>query len=108
MTTSPTPKTTPPAGGSAGNDLSDPAQEDAFWRENFSERPYAEGGSYDDFGPAYAYGVSSYHAHSGHGHSFDDIETDMSLDWNNVKGRSRLSWAEAKHAVRDAWERLTR
>ena len=88
-------------------DLGSPGEEEAYWRENYSDRPYVEGGSYEDFGPAYAYGVSSYHAHKDHGHSFDDVEGDMARDWHGAKGTSSLSWERAKHAVRDAWERLT-
>ena len=86
----------------------DLGHDDTYWRENYTERPYVEGGSFDDFGPAYAYGASSYHAHSGHGRSFNDVEGDMARDWDNVKGTSSLPWDRAKHAVRDAWERLTR
>ena len=29
-----------------------------------------------------------------------------SHDWTQVKGRSRLSWAEARVATRAAWERV--
>jgi hypothetical protein len=88
-------------------DLRDVAGEDDYWRENFGDRPYVDGGSYEDFGPAYAYGVSSYHAHSGHGHGFDEVEHAIGRDWDKVKGTSSLTWERARHAVRDAWDRLT-
>jgi hypothetical protein len=88
-------------------ELGDPLQEDAYWRESYADRPYVEGASYEDFGPAYAYGVNSYHAHADHGHSFEDVEGDIGHGWDKAKGESTLTWERAKHAVKDAWERLT-
>lgn len=86
----------------------DEAGEDAYWCEAYIHRPYAQGASYDDFGPAFAYGVGSFKAHEGHGHSFDDVEDELANDWETAKGKSTLTWEHAKHAVRDAWERLAR
>ena len=34
-------------------------QEDKWWEQNFSSRPYAAGRTYDDFRPAYRYGFES-------------------------------------------------
>ncbi len=96
-------------GGLAGKGVAeaiDPTREDAYWRENYNTRPYVSGASYDDFGPAYAYGVSSYTRHAGHGHSFDDIESDLARDWNTARGKSSLTWDRAKNATRDAWNRV--
>jgi hypothetical protein len=83
----------------------DPTREDAYWRDNYRTRPYASGASYDDFGPAYAYGVSSFQRYPGR--SFDDVESDLSRDWSSVRGKSSLAWERAKHATRDAWNRLS-
>ena len=33
--------------------------EDNWWRNNFSSRPYASGRNYEDFRPAYQYGFES-------------------------------------------------
>src|ERR1700754_1164778 len=45
-------------GGAEGND---PTAEHAYWRETYSTRPYVESGArYDDYGPAYAYGLWAY------------------------------------------------
>lgn len=67
-------------GGLAGKGVAegiDPTVEEAYWRRNYSNRPYIpRDASYDDFGPAYAYGVSSYTGNVGR--SFDDIEGDLS------------------------------
>ena len=84
----------------------DLAAEDAYWRDNFRERSYIGADDvYDDFGPAYVYGVHSFGRFDGR--RFDDVESELSRDWENFKGKSRLTWERAKAAVRDAWERLT-
>jgi hypothetical protein len=83
----------------------DPAGEDAYWRDNFSSRPYVGTRSYDDYGPAYRYGVDSYSRYQGR--TFDDVERDLSRGWNTARGSSSLEWDNARHATRDAWNRLS-
>lgn len=95
-------------GGLAGKGIAesiDPTAEDAYWRDNYRSRPYASDASYDDYGPAYAYGVSSYPNYSGR--RFDEVESDLSRDWDRARGKSSLTWERAKHAVRDSWNRLS-
>ncbi len=95
-------------GGLAGKgvaEMIDPTVEETYWRENYTSRPYVDGASYDDYGPAYKYGVSSYSKHAGR--SFDEVENDLSRDWNSVRGNSRLDWNRAKPASRDAWDRVS-
>ena len=96
------------AGGSAGQGVAekiDPDRHDAYWRENFKNRPYVNGASFDDYGPAYAYGVDGYRKYPGS--SFDDVETNLARDWNTAGGKSSLDWANARIATREAWERLS-
>ena len=97
-------------GGLAGKSVAetiDPSLEDAYWRENFNSRPYvAAGSSYDDYGPAFGYGVSSYSRYQGR--SFDELEADLARDWAGARGRSNLDWALARNATRDAWSRVSR
>jgi hypothetical protein len=84
----------------------DPVAEDAFWRDNYSSRPYIRSGaSYDDYSPAYRYGVDAYSRNPGR--SFDEVESDLGRDWNNTRGTSSLEWEHAKHATRDAWHRVS-
>ena len=83
----------------------DPAAEDQYWRENYSSRPYVSGGSYNDYGPAYRYGVDAYTRYPNR--SFDDVESDLSRDWSTNRGGSSLEWERAKHASRDAWHRVS-
>lgn len=96
-------------GGLAGKGVAesiDPTHERAYWSENFSERDYVEkGSSFDDYGPAYGLGVNARGRYPGR--DFDDVESEMSSDWASSRGSSSLSWERAKHAARDAWNRVT-
>jgi hypothetical protein len=97
------------AGAIAGKGVGkaiDPAAEEAYWRQNYSNRPYVQGsGSYDDYGPAYKYGVDTYSRNQGR--TFDEAESELSRDWGRARGRSGLEWENARHATRDAWDRLS-
>ena len=97
------------AGGLVGKGVAetiDPTREAAHWRDNYSSRPYvAAGSSYDDYGPAYGYGVSAYSQHPGR--SFDEAESDLARGWGSARGTSSLTWEHAKDATRDAWKRVS-
>jgi hypothetical protein len=97
------------AGGLAGKAVAehfDPTAEDAYWRENFEREPYFQNGmTYDDYGPAYRLGYESRSRYSGA--DFDEIDNDLMRDYENSRGKSRLSWDHAKHATRAAWNRVT-
>jgi hypothetical protein len=84
----------------------DPTRERAYWSENFSGRDYVEkGSSFDDYGPAYGFGVNARGKYPGR--DFDDVESEMSRHWAASRGASSLSWERAKHAARDAWNRIS-
>lgn len=83
----------------------DPVEEDIYWRDNYASRPYVSGASYDEFGPAYRYGVDSYSKYQGR--SFDEVDADLSRDWGSTRGKSSLDWERARPAARDAWQRLS-
>ncbi len=96
-------------GGLAGKsvaELIDPTREDAYWRKNYATRPYvAPGESYDQYGPAYRFGVDTYPEHQGR--QFDEVEDTLRSDWQTARGTSTLSWDKAKYATRDSWNRLS-
>ena len=93
-------------GGLAGKGVAesiDPTVEDAYWRENYASRDYVSPGrSYDDYGPAYGYGVNRYEGDR----SFEDVEPELADNWVAARGPSTLAWGEAAPAARDAWERV--
>jgi hypothetical protein len=99
------------AGGLAGKGVAeaiDPTAEDAYWREEYRNRPYYDAThDYDtDYGPAYTYGYTSYDKHRGR--KYEEVESDLESGWDKAKGKSRLGWEKAKHATRDAWHRVER
>jgi len=97
------------AGGLAGKGVAehfDPTTEDAYWRESYTKRPYYNKDyTFDDYGPAYAYGYDAYAKYPGK--KFDDVESELSRDWQRTKGKSRLAWDHAKDATRDSWKRMS-
>ena len=98
------------AGGLAGKGAAeaiDPTAEDAYWRENYRNRPYASDADYDrDLRPAYQYGWESRGQYQGR--NYDEVESDLERGWDRAKGGSSLTWERAKHATRDAWHRVER
>jgi len=96
-------------GGLAGKGIAesiDPTAEDAYWRDNFSDRSYVDSTlAYDDYRPAYGYGVSAYQKHAGG--KFEDVEVDLSRGWAQARGTSSLEWESARSATRDAWNRVS-
>jgi uncharacterized protein YcfJ len=94
--------------GHAAGEAIDPTHEEAYWREAHSTTPYYQKDfSYDrDYGSAYRLGYESRSKYPV-GHRFEDAEDDLSRQWESLKGDSRLKWAEAKQASRDAWNRIT-
>src|SRR3982750_4920666 len=66
------------AGGLAGKGVAEavnPTEEETYWRDNYSTRPYVQPGTtYDEYGPAYQYGWESRSRYSGR--QFDEVEND--------------------------------
>lgn len=103
------------AGGIAGHNIGErlnPTLENEYWRENYINTPYYqnasakyEGLDYErDYSPAYALGYETrFHQNNTR---FEDIENDLSSQWETTRGSSRLSWDEAKEASRDSWNKV--
>jgi len=82
-----------------------PTAEEAFWRDAFKREPYYRASmGYDDYSPAYRVGYTGPLRREG---TFDSLETQLEQDWLCVKGRSRLTWTEARLAARAAWRRVS-
>ncbi len=92
-------------GALAGRTKADPTVEDAYWRDNYSSRPYVNSGAaFDEYAPAYRHGVEAHTRYPDR--HFDEIESDLGRDWGTTRGKSSLEWENAKHASRDAWTRV--
>lgn len=96
------------AGALAGKgiaDAVDPVAEDAYWRDNYANRSYANGSDYEQYRPAYGYGVDAHTRFPGR--TFDELEPELGRDWKSRRGDSSLEWDRAKHATHDAWQRVS-
>lgn len=94
--------------GSAAGEAIDPTHEEVYWRGAHSSAPYyTDQDNYDrDYASAYRIGYES-RSQYGRDSQFEDAEPDMAQRWEAVKGESRLKWADAKHAARQAWNRIS-
>lgn len=91
--------------GKGGAGAIDPDRERSYWSEHFGRRDYVDvGSSFDDYGPAYALGVDARGRFPGR--EFDDVEAEMACSWAARRGASGLRWDQARHAARDAWNRI--
>ena len=80
--------------------------EDAYWRNNFRNRPYATTGrDYMFYQPGYRYGYES--AQRFRDREWNDVESELSRDWETYEHRGTSTWESMKDAVRDAWDRMT-
>jgi len=96
-------------GAAAGKGVAravNPAAEDSYWRLAYVNTPYyIAGRTYDDYAPAYRLGYGGWYRYGG---MYDDSEPRLANEWEAIKGTSRLTWAEAEHASRAAWDRVER
>ncbi|QOY62468.1 hypothetical protein INQ40_11320 [Lysobacter sp. H21R4] len=100
------------AGASAGKSVAesiDPTGEHEYWRNEYSNRPYAnpQYNYDDDYAPAYEYG-NTVRAQYADRQWDDSLEQDIRRGWEKAKAKSRLTWEEAKDAARDAFDRSDR
>jgi hypothetical protein len=80
--------------------------QDAHWSANYATRPYVgPGEDYEDYAPAYLYGVFLYHSNPDL--TFDEYEGDLANGWESARSDSPLDWSRAKPAVREAWYRIS-
>lgn len=99
------------AGAAAGKGVAeriDPTGENAYWREEYPNRPYAnDARDFDrDIAPAYGLGLQARENYAGR--TWDDAESDLQRDWKQGRGDSSLEWQEARDVVRDSWDRADR
>jgi len=96
-------------GGKAVAESIDPTVEEEYWRSNYASRPYVEPGSkYEDYQPAYRAGYEGYDRHASTGITYDAAEPALRGDYEKQRGGAGLGWEKAKHAARDAWNRVER
>ena len=96
------------AGGLAGKGIADrinPTVEESFWRANYTREPYYERGyNFEDYHPGYRTGWEGRRRYENR--RFDEVERELSREYQRNRGESRLDWAKNRHAARAAWERF--
>jgi hypothetical protein len=91
-------------GGDAVASAVGQASDEAHWRREYAKRPYVKAGSsYDDYGPAYAFGEGLRRRRPDA--QFDELDEELGAEWVVVRSTSRLEWVDARPAAREAWER---
>jgi hypothetical protein len=93
-------------GGKAAAESVNPSIEDTWWRNNYGNRTYAKKGvPYETYRPAYQFGWSARMMHPGR--EWSEIESDLGKSWEmDRQGKSELRWEDARHAAKDAWDRI--
>ncbi|MDC7684907.1 hypothetical protein PQU92_16610 [Asticcacaulis sp. BYS171W] len=84
--------------------LTDWNDHDAFWKQDFSNRPYGAGQDYETFSPAFRFGYELFGRSEGR--AFHDLSEDqLRAEWNAWPQRGHLGWDQAREAIRDAYLR---
>jgi uncharacterized protein (TIGR02271 family) len=94
------------AGGYAVGEAIDPAAEDAYWRENHYNQPFAKSGSYDEYEQGYRTGYQGYGKYAPGRRTFDEAEPDLRNEY--IQSGRNLPWEKARDASRAAWNRVDR
>ncbi len=83
----------------------DPTAEEAYWSENYADRPYvAEGHGYETYQPYYEYGYTA--ASHREGQAFEDAEPELQADYEkHYVPAGGEEWSKARHPVKDAYDR---
>lgn len=96
------------AGGLAGRAVAesvDPTAEEAYWRANYSARPYVtKGDPFDVYEAGYRTAYENYGQYRGR--TFEEAEADLRKHHEHRVGKDGTSWEKAKQAARDAWQRI--
>lgn len=91
--------------GKAAGEWNDPTAEEAYWRENYTARPYYQAGeTFDLYAPAYAYGAIIVQQHPDR--QFSEVEDDIRAGYEDVrKEGEHLPYHRARAAIEDAYTR---
>ena len=79
--------------------------EENYWREQHAKQPYADRGkAFENYARAYRTGYEGAAQHSGK--SFEEMETDLALDYEKGRPDDALPWDHVRPAVKAAWDRI--
>ncbi len=92
------PASAPMAGSALPGELEE-ANYRGHWQSNYAD----QGGSYDDYAPAYRYGASLTEQYGGR--DWNEIEAEARSTWE--ARHSGQAWERMKNAVRRGWDKMT-
>ena len=95
-------------GGLAGKGVAesmDPTNEAGYWQANHSHQHFASFGSFERYSPAYRTGYEGAARHDAD-KSYGDVEDDLKSSYESTRDKAGVSWENAKHAVRAAYDRV--
>lgn len=74
-----------------------------YWRERFSAEPYYDNNQFfDDYEPAYQLG---HHSRADDIiRAYEQVEAELETRWAQERGSSKLTWEQARNAVRRGWD----
>ena len=78
--------------------------DDTYFRGHWTSNFANDGGTYDDYAPAYSYGSSMASSETYRGRPWNEVETNLRSDWESRYPHS--TWERMKAAVRHGWERI--
>lgn len=77
-----------------------------YWRERFPSEPYYDQSQFfDDYEPAYQLGHRS--RADDIIQAYEQVEAELQGRWAQERGNSKLSWEQARTAVRRGWDEST-
>lgn len=87
------------------SEATDPRGDLGHFEQVYRTTPYYVAGMrWDDYAPAYRYGLETYRTHGGQ--PFEQAAQRLAQDWPQQRGISRLDWQQAEPAVAHAWREL--
>jgi hypothetical protein len=81
------------------------SDDDAYFRGHWVSNYAGEGGTFDEYRPAYTYGSSMATSDLYRGRLWNDVEPHLRSDWEARNPNS--AWEKMKSAIRHGWERMT-
>jgi len=82
-----------------------------YWRERFSAEPYYDSEqTFEDYEPAYYLGHSARLGGTRADEiiqAYEQVETELESRWAREQATSKLTWAQARNAVRRGWDEST-
>jgi len=76
-----------------------------YWREQHAKQPYADKSkTFEQYEHAYRIGAEGAARHGGK--PFEEMETDIALEYEKGRPDDALPWDHARPAVKAAWDRI--